>query len=71
MIFSSKSNVTLVITSCNRFDLLKKTLESFSKNNTYPIKEIIIIEDSGNPKIRNIIPNQWLDNTKLIINEKI
>ena len=70
MIFSSKSNVTLVITSCNRFDLLKKTLESFSKNNTYPIKEIIIIEDSGNPKIRNIIPNQWLDNTKLIINEK-
>ncbi|MEG0404577.1 MAG: glycosyltransferase, partial [Anaerorhabdus sp.] len=70
VIFSSKSNVTLVITSCNRFDLLKKTLESFSKNNTYPIKEIIIIEDSGNPKIRNIIPNQWLDNTKLIINEK-
>jgi GT2 family glycosyltransferase len=70
VIFSSKSNVTLVITSCNRFDLLKKTLESFSKKNTYPIKEIIIIEDSGNLEIRNIIPDQWIDHIKLIINEK-
>lgn len=48
MKFSLKSDVTLVITSCNRFDLLKKTIESFSRNNTYPIREVIIIEDSGN-----------------------
>lgn len=70
MIFSNTSNVTLVITSCNRFDLLKQTLESFSKNNTYPLKEIIIIEDSGNSEIKTIIPNDWLSNTRLIINEK-
>jgi hypothetical protein len=39
--------VTIVLTSCNRPDLLKKTLESFIKHNTYPIKEAIIIDDSG------------------------
>ena len=40
-------NVTVVLTSCNRPDLLKKTLESFIKQNTYHIKETIIIDDSG------------------------
>lgn len=39
--------VTLCITSCNRSHLLDKTIESFIKYNTYPIKETIIIDDSG------------------------
>jgi hypothetical protein len=39
--------VTLFVTSCGRPQLLKKTLESFVKYNTYPIKEAIICEDSG------------------------
>jgi glycosyltransferase involved in cell wall biosynthesis len=39
--------ITVVITSCNRIDLLEKTIESFFKFNTYPIKKIIIIDDSG------------------------
>jgi hypothetical protein len=39
--------VTLFITSCGRKNLLKKTLESFVKFNTYPIKEVILCEDSG------------------------
>jgi hypothetical protein len=41
------NDVTVVITSCNRPELLMKTLDSFFKYNTYPIKEIIIIDDSG------------------------
>lgn len=41
------NEITLVITSCNRPFLLKPTLESFVKYNTYPIKECIIVEDSG------------------------
>ena len=41
------SDVTVVITSCNRIDLLKKTIESFLDYNTYPIHEFIIVEDSG------------------------
>ncbi|WP_298773769.1 glycosyltransferase [uncultured Shewanella sp.] len=42
------STVSFVLTSCNRFDLLEKTLTSFFKFNTYPIAEYIIIEDSHN-----------------------
>ena len=42
------SEITLFITSCGRPHLLKQTLESFMKFNTYPIKEAIICEDSGN-----------------------
>lgn len=41
------NNVTLVITSCNRNDLLEKTLKSFFQYNTYPIKKTIIVDDSG------------------------
>jgi hypothetical protein len=40
-------SVTLVITSCGRFDLLEQTIISFFKHNTYPIFECIIVEDSG------------------------
>ena len=40
------SRVTLFITACNRADLLKRTLESFLKYNTYPIEKCIITEDS-------------------------
>ena len=40
-------DVTLIITSCNRSFLLDKTLESFVRYNTYPIKKTIIIDDSG------------------------
>ena len=39
--------VTLVITSCNRPELLERTLNSFIKYNTYPIKDTYIIDDSG------------------------
>ena len=41
------NNITMVLTSCNRPNELKITLQSFFKYNTYPIKKIIIIEDSG------------------------
>jgi len=41
------NTVTLVITSCNRPSLLRRTLESFVKYNTYPISETYLIDDSG------------------------
>jgi GT2 family glycosyltransferase len=53
-------DVTVVITSCGRTDLLERTLESFFKVNTYPIKRVIITEDSGIPqdfsKVRSLVP---------------
>jgi hypothetical protein len=43
----ANKEVTLFLTACNRPDLLQITLTSFVKYNTYPIKEAIIMEDSG------------------------
>lgn len=37
--------VTVVLTSCKRYDLLKRTIASFLKQNTYPIEQFIITED--------------------------
>jgi hypothetical protein len=39
------SDTTVVLTACNRPDLLDRTLESFVQTNTYPIKKFIIIDD--------------------------
>jgi len=44
------SDVTLVLTSCGRQDLLERTLDSFLRYNTYPIREFIIIEDGDGSK---------------------
>ena len=50
-----EKEVTLFITSCGRPRLLGKTLESFVKHNTYPIKEVILCEDSGIPNIVDFV----------------
>lgn len=42
--------VTVVVTSCGRFELLKQTLCSFFQRNTYKnIDQFLIIDDSGEP----------------------
>ena len=62
--------VSLIITSCGRFDLLEETLDSFFKYNTYPIKKIIITEDSteGN-KLKKLVSKYENQNFQLIVNE--
>jgi hypothetical protein len=62
--------VTLFITSCGRPDLLKITLESFIKFNTYPIVEAIICEDSGNIGSIDFAKNILNFPCKIIYNEK-
>jgi hypothetical protein len=44
-----ESDVTLVVLSCGRFDLLKLTINAFFDHNDYPIAEILVTEDSGDP----------------------
>ena len=64
--------VTLVITSCGRFDLLEETLDSFFKHNTYPIKKIIITEDSTEGKKLERLISKYdskNQNFRLIVNE--
>ena len=67
---SSNKEVTLFITACNRADLLKITLESFQKFNTYPIKEAIIIEDSGLQGINDFAKDILTCPCTLLYNEK-
>lgn len=43
----NQSNVTVLLTSCGRQDLLEITIDSFLKMNTYDIKEFWVYEDSG------------------------
>jgi glycosyltransferase involved in cell wall biosynthesis len=42
------SDVTVVLTACNRADLLERTLDSFFQMNTYPLARFIIIDDGVN-----------------------
>ena len=48
------TDVTFVLTSCGRFDLLEETLSSFFAHNTAPIARYLIIEDSGLYAVRKV-----------------
>lgn len=45
----------VVLTSCGRFDLLRKTVESFLQYADIPPTQFIIIEDSGDDKVRDAV----------------
>ncbi len=62
--------VTLFLTACNRPNLLKVTLVSFLKYNTFPIKEAIIMEDSGLKGINDFALKLLPFPCKIIYNEK-
>jgi hypothetical protein len=68
MIFSTDSEITLVVTSCGRFELLSGTLKSFDVFNTAPIREIFITEDCGKEEVRNCLPEHWREHTTFFIN---
>lgn len=46
--------VTVVLTSCGRFDLLDRGLRSFYEHNTAPIARFLLMEDSGDESVREI-----------------
>jgi hypothetical protein len=67
MNFTNQSDVTVVLTSCNRPTLLEETLRSFDEFNTYPLHSFIIIDDSGvkgcNDKLKEKYPFiTWIEN---------
>lgn len=67
------SDVTFVLTSCGRFDLLTETLSSFFLYNAYAINDFIIIDDSGNATaqdIKNCVPEEFREKISIIINKK-
>ncbi|MDR1888473.1 MAG: hypothetical protein LBQ81_03700 [Zoogloeaceae bacterium] len=68
MIFSEQSDITLVVTSCGRFDLLKRTLASFDACNTLPLRAALITEDSGDEAVRTCIPAHWAGHVTFFVN---
>lgn len=68
MQFSSDSDISLVVTSCGRFDLLRRTLETFDTFNTAPIKEVFITEDSGDRAVEDCIPQSWKGHVTFFVN---
>ena len=67
--FSKQSEVTVVLTSCGRFDLLAQTLTSFFEHNTYPIRKFILVEDSGKDEVRDAVPDEYRNQFDFIINK--
>lgn len=61
-------DVTLVITSCNRIDLLEKTISSLEEYNTHNFKESIIIDDSGDENCKILLEKLYGDRYKLLFN---
>jgi hypothetical protein len=47
--------ITFVLTSCARFDLLEGTLASFLAYNTAPIDKYVVIEDSGDRRVHDVV----------------
>ena len=60
--------VTVVLTACNRADLLEKTLDSFFEMNTYPIKRFIIIDDGMNFGCNDFVKTKYEFPIELIYN---
>ena len=51
--------ITVCVTSCNRWELLEQTLDSFLNLNTYPIERYLLHEDSDNVDIVNKIKEKF------------
>ncbi len=56
---TEERQITLCLTSCGRFDLLRRTLQSFFRHSDRAIETCVIAEDSGEPdaeaRLREII----------------
>jgi hypothetical protein len=61
--------ITFTITTCDRLDLLDKTLKSFFDLNVHPIEEFIMINDSGDKDIYNELVNRYGNTFKILFND--
>lgn len=60
-------DITFVLTSCCRNDLLHKTIESFLCNNTTDLKHFLMIEDGTDKKKQQEIIARWGKRFQIII----
>lgn len=52
---TASTDITFVLTSCGRFDLLAETISTFLACNTAPIARYVIVEDSGVAGVRAVL----------------
>lgn len=52
---AASGDITFVLTSCGRFDLLAETVVTFLEHNTAPIARWLIVEDSGAEAVRDVL----------------
>lgn len=51
--------ITFTITTCDRLDLLEKTIESFNSTNNHPIDQWLMVNDSGDKDIHKILLEKY------------
>lgn len=64
------NKVTVCLTSCNKINYLKHTLDSFFYSNSYPIHRFLIIDDSNNEEMHNQIRSLYGSKVELITNSQ-
>ncbi len=62
--------MSFLLTSCGRFDLLDRTLESFFKFNNFPLEELYLTEDSADQDVYEQINKKWGDKLNILFNKK-
>lgn len=62
-------DITAIFFSCRRLQLLQKTIDGFLRFNTYPIEKMIIVNDSGDEFIHNVLKTMYPGFT-LVLNGK-
>jgi hypothetical protein len=68
VIVKNLPEVSFVITTCNRLDLLEQTLTSFFDICKFPFKEYIMSDDSGDDMVYKQLVDRWGDKFKIIQN---
>jgi hypothetical protein len=63
--------VTAIFFSCRRLPILERTIQGFVNNNTYPIEEMIIVNDSGDVKIYQKLRIMYPDYTIVAHTENV
>jgi hypothetical protein len=63
--------ITAIFFSCRRIGLLHQTVSAFMRANTYPIKEIIIVNDSGDEMIHELLRESYPDFTLVLHPENV
>ena len=46
---------SIALTSCGRFDLLRRTIATLLRHVDYPPEEIVVVEDSGDHQVEDIV----------------